>query len=247
MHDIHQICKARNIAVATMMPCQHKINTIKIPRSRWAKIVETWRPFQRTFCTCKILPFAQFRGGDTHYKFRMLCNNVTFKATDCGCSLRECSSAHLPKRLSTCLVSSLFRLGYFDLSTDSLDTNHFRLSKNKTVSHSADTFARKRVTVETTHLEQASEELGEDGVPDEPWKQVSTGRFQFDTQEYNCAPKACEDRLKSADLLQSTHDLVSCRHDRTFAPHSILTVHKLIGAQELPDSAGTSPYLLSFK
>ena len=246
MHDIHQICKARNIAAATMMPCQHKINTIKIPRSRWVKIVEMWRPFQRTFCTCKIIPFAQFRGGDTHYKFRMLCNNVVFKATDCGCSLRECSSAHLPKRLSTLLVSSLFRMGHFDFnssdSSDSSDTNHFRLSKGKTGSHSADRSTHKRVIVDKTHLEQASEELEEDGVPDEHCKQVSTGRVQFDLDEdpANCAPKACDDRLKSADLLQSTHNLVSCRHDRTFAPHSILTVHKLISAQELPDSTGYS-------
>ena len=200
MHDIHQICKARNIAAATMMPCQHKINTIKIPRSRWVKIVEMWRPFQRTFCTCKIIPFAQFRGGDTHYKFRMLCNNVVFKATDCGCSLRECSSAHLPKRLSTLLVSSLFRMGHFDFSStdssDSSDTNHFRLSKGRTGSHSADRSTHKRVIVDKTHLEQASEELEEDGVPDEHCKQVSTGRVQFDLDEdpANCAPKACDDR-----------------------------------------------------
>jgi hypothetical protein len=116
-------------------------------------------------------------------------------------------------------------MGHFDFSSsdssDSSDTNHFRLSKGKTGSHSADRSTHKRVIVDKTHLEQASEELEEDGVPDEHCKQVSTGRVQFD----NCAPKACDDRLKSADLLQPTHDLVSCRHDRTFAPHSILTVH----------------------
>ena len=51
MYDIHQVCQARNIATATMMPCQHKIDSAKISRSRWAKIINVWQPFQRTFCT----------------------------------------------------------------------------------------------------------------------------------------------------------------------------------------------------
>ena len=58
--------------------------------------------------------------------------------------------------------------------------------------------------VDKTHLEQASEEPGshsadssvdiQEGVPDEHRKQVSTGPL---------APKACDDRLKSADFLLS--------------------------------------------
>ena len=212
MNDIHQICKARKIAMATLMPCQHKINSVKISRSRWAKIVESWNPFQRTFCTCRIIPFAHFRGGDIHYKFRMLCSNVVFKATDCGCSLRECSSAHLPKKLSTLLVGSLFRLGHFDFSSD---PNPFRVSKGGSGSNDAETSTRKTVNVEI--LRQASEMEGED-IP-------------------------VKDRLISTQFAASptspTHSPTSCRHDRTFAPHSILTVHKLIGAQELPDSAST--------
>ena len=141
----------------------------------------------------------------------MLCSNVVFKATDCGCSLRECSSAHLPKKLSTLLVGSLFRLGHFDFSSD---PNPFRVSKGGSGSNDAETSTRKTVNVEI--LRQASEMEGED-IP-------------------------VKDRLISTQFAASptspTHSPTSCRHDRTFAPSLNLTEHKLIGAQELPDSTG---------
>ena len=175
MHDIHQICKARNIATATMIPCHNKLDSAKISRSRWARIIEVWKPYQRTFCTCKVMALSHFRGGDSHYKFRMLCSNVCFKAIDCGCSLKECSPAHLSKKLSTTLVGSLFRSEYFDFSSE---PNEFRASKGS---------SRARKT----------EIDGEEDI-----------------------------RLNSPG------------HDRTFAPSLNLTEHKLIGAQELPDSAG---------
>ena len=205
MSDIHQICKARKIAMAILMPCQHKNNSVKISRSRWAKIVESWNPFQRTFCTCRIIPFAHFRGGDIHYKFRMLCSNVVFKATDCGCSLRECSSAHLPKKLSTLLVGSLFRLGHFDFSSEH---NLFRVSQGGAAS------VRKTVNVEI--LRQASEMEGE----------VTPVKDRLISTQFAARPTS------------PTHSPTSCRHDRTFAPHAILPVHKLMCAQELPDSTG---------
>ena len=51
-----------------------------------------------------------------------------------------------------------------------------------------------------------------------------------------------KDRLISTQFAarptSPTHSPTSCRHDRTFAPHAILPVHKLMCAQELPDSTG---------
>ena len=153
-----------------MLPCNQRQNSAKMSRQRWARIIEVWKPFQRTFCTCLVIPASHFNGGDIHYKFRMFSSHLKFTAKDCGCSSKECSPAQLSKRLSIDLVGSLLRLGCFS------------------VQNSPDL-----------------ETMG--GIEDD-----------------------CR--------LQGEADRLTSEIDRTFTPPIVL-----IGAQELPDSAGSQPVL----